>query len=328
MPNVIVNFGGQEAAVRVSPEHFRAFLQRRKALHKRALELEGTVNFLGGRIPEEDYERVKALNAEKAKDPVGFQALGFAQEARTRAEIEAAVAAWLSGDRSEATAQALYEGLRPVIEAVALTLARGSLANYEDLRQEGFAFLLEWLEKARFRGLTQRVDFTALFAADLRVHLEDLVAKERGGVTISMNMARLIRRVIAVKTDLEAKGETATPEAIAEALGEKLEAVERALSLASWLELDAPVGEDGDAAFGDLIPAATPDPAAVAEARQAEAEAKAELEALIERAQLTEAEAEAIKSFREWGYVPRTQKEALNKALAKLRAAKAFPQAA
>ena len=328
MPNVIVNFGGMETKVQVNPEAFRAFLQRRKALHKRALELEGTVNFLGKRIPEEDYERVKAINEEKAKDPVGFQALGFAQEPKTRAEIQAATAAWINGDRSEATAQAFVEGLRPVIEAAALSLARGSMANFEELRQEGFAFLLEWLEKARFRGLVRRVDFTALFAADLRVHLEDLVAKERGGVTISMNMARLIRRVMAVKAAKEAEGEIATPEAIAKALGEKIDQVERALSLASWLELDAPVGEDGNAAFGDLIPAATPDPAAVAEAKEAEAKAKAELEALIERARLTEAEAKAIESFKEWGYVPRTMKEALNKALAKLRAAKAFPQAA
>ena len=41
MPNVMVEFNGKETRVQVSPEAFRAFLKRRKALHQRALELEG-----------------------------------------------------------------------------------------------------------------------------------------------------------------------------------------------------------------------------------------------------------------------------------------------
>ena len=117
----------------------------------------------------------------------------------SRGEMYAAAAAYVNGIRAEGAVEALYKGLTPVVHLVAFALSYGSRDRYEDLVQDGFAFLGDWVGRLPKRAVARRVSLARLFLADLQVHLEDQMAMERGGVTVSAAMARFMRQVAAIR---------------------------------------------------------------------------------------------------------------------------------
>ena len=251
----------------------------------------------------------------------------WADDPPSRGEMYAAAAAYLNGERG--AAEALYRGMAPVIHLVAFELSYGSLERYQDLVQDGFAFLGEWVQRLPKRALARRVSMARLFLADLKVHLEDKMAMERGGVSVSTAMARFLRQVAAVKRNLEGQGLPATPEAIAGEIAKPRdgrrgreadpERVSWALQLLSVLELDRPVGEEGSTTIGELIADERYDPAAAFEAALGESQAKETLAELEAAAKLAVEEAEALEAFKRLGYVPKALRAAYERAQAKLR---------
>ncbi|HFB38898.1 MAG TPA: hypothetical protein ENJ76_00580 [Oceanithermus sp.] len=246
----------------------------------------------------------------------------------SRGELYAAAAAYVNGARGEAV-EALYRGLAPVVHMVAFALSYGSRDRYEDLAQDGFAFLGDWVGRLPKRAVARRVSIARLFLADLQVYLEDQMAMERGGVTVSAAMARFMRQVAAIQRRLVGEGRKATPEAIAAEIARPKdgrrgreadpERVSWALQLLHVLELDRPVGEEGSTTIGELIADERYDPAAAFEAALEEDEARKTLAELEAAARLGAEEEEAIEAFKRLGFVPKALRAAYDRAQAKLR---------
>ncbi len=253
----------------------------------------------------------------------------WAGEPPSRGEMYAAAAAYLNGARGAAV-EALYRGMAPVIHLVAFELSYGSLERYQDFVQEGFAYLGEWVHRLRKRAVARRISMARLFLMDLRVHLEDRLAMERGGVSVSTAMARFLRQVAAVKRRFEGEGRPATPEAIAAEIAKPRdgrrgreadpERVSWAFQLLTVLELDRPVGEEGTTTIGELIVVdGRYDPAAAFEAALEEGQARETLAELEAAAKLGGEEEEALEAFKRLGFVPKALRAAYDRAQAKLR---------
>lgn len=247
----------------------------------------------------------------------------------SRGEMYAAAAAYVNGIRAEEVVEALYRGLAPVVHMVAFALSYGSRDRYEDMVQDGFAFLAGWVGRLPKRAIARRVSLARLFLADLQVYLEDQMAMERGGVTVSAAMARFMRQVAAIQRRLEGEGRKATPEAIAAEIARPKdgrrgreadpERVSWALQLLHVLELDRPVGEEGSTTIGELIADERYDPVSALEAALEEDEASKTLAELEAAARLGAEEEEAIEAFKRLGFVPKALRAAFARAQAKLR---------
>jgi len=207
----------------------------------------------------------------------------WAGEPPSRGEMYAAAAAYLNGERGAAV-EALYRGMAPVIHLVAFELSYGSLERYQDLVQEGFAHLGEWVHRLRKRAVARRLEGEGRPATPEAIAAE--IAKPRDG----------------------RRGREADPERVS-----------WALQLLTVLELDRPVGEEGTTTIGELIADERYDPAAAFEAALEEGRARETLAELEAAAKLDGEEEEALEAFKRLGFVPKALRAAYDRAQAKLR---------
>jgi RNA polymerase sigma-32 factor len=160
---------------------------------------------------------------------------------------------WRDQHDRDALARLVTGNLRLVV-SVALSFRR-AFANVLDLIQEGNLGLMEAIERFDpYKGTRLSTYATFWIRSRIVKYLLDNWRLVRVGTTNARR--KLIYGLRQEKERMEREGIAPTPKLLAARMGtseEDVVAVDRALG-ASDLSLDAPVGEEGDATRGDLIP--------------------------------------------------------------------------
>jgi RNA polymerase primary sigma factor len=154
----------------------------------------------------------------------------------------------------------------PLVEMIARRFRHRSSLDISDLIQEGNLGLMRAIEKFDYRRGV-RVSTYAVWW--IRQSISRAIADQGRTIRIPVHMKETVARVLKAKRKLTAlEGRAPTSDEVAATAGIPLPRVEQVLSLVlEPASLDLPVGEDGDATLGDLIPATdTIDPHAAAEA--------------------------------------------------------------
>ena len=160
-----------------------------------------------------------------------------------RARLQRAV---LEGDR--AREQFVEANLRLVVSNA--RLYAGSNVEMLDLIQEGNLGLIRAVEKFDWR---KGFKFSTYATWWIRQALQRARADQSDAIRIPAALFDILPLVRSAAEDIRTKlGRPATPEEIAEATGIETREVEKALSVASTVALETPIGEDG-ALLSDFI---------------------------------------------------------------------------
>jgi len=166
--------------------------------------------------------------------------------------------ATLSAGRERARTAMCVANLRLVVALAKRCRNRG--LSFEDLIQEGNIGLMRSIEKFEYR---RGYKFSTYSTWWIRQSLNRAVSNQSRTIRLPVHMSDLLVRLWSLrKVKAVDLGREPTAEELAAELGEDVRKVKLALRAGKRTDsLDRPIGEDGTATLGDLIPGQGPSPA-------------------------------------------------------------------